>query len=216
MKVFKKWVSGKRTFQEKLCTKCRGKGVVEKFLYIERGRCFDCHGTGKVVFSHFTDLADKEKADKRNAERNARRAKLHAEKRVIDQEAFLRTEEGKKFLENEMKKNKREEEWAKEKEESLEVPEGKIKLTGTIAHTKWQENGYGGSLKMLFKDKRGFKVWGTVPSSLLFDGKGNDQKDWESNKRGEVTFSFLATITRSEKDSKFGFFKRPSKVKRGA
>ena len=79
---------------------------------------------------------------------------------------------------------------------------GRIVVTGKVLSTKWVESQYGGALKMLVKDARGFKVWGTVPSSLsssdAFDG---------------CTVTFTARLEPSRDDSKFGFFSRPTKAR---
>lgn len=85
-------------------------------------------------------------------------------------------------------------------EVKVPVIEGKITITGEILSTKWQDSDYGATLKMLVKDDRGFKVWGSVPSVL------------GSPERGD-TVSFSATVTKSDKDESFGFFKRPTKAK---
>lgn len=78
------------------------------------------------------------------------------------------------------------------------VVEGRIVITGEVLSVKWQDSDYGGSLKMLVKDDRNFKVWGTVPSSIEVE-RGN-----------RVTFT--ATVEQSKDDETFGFFKRPSKA----
>lgn len=77
------------------------------------------------------------------------------------------------------------------------VIEGRIAITGLVLATKWQESDYGGALKMLVLDDRGFKVWGTVPSAL-----GGDVR--------EERVTFTATVERSRDDETFGFFKRPT------
>lgn len=81
--------------------------------------------------------------------------------------------------------------------EGEDVPEGRLVITGTLLAMKWQESYYGDTLKMLVQDDRGFRVWGSVPSSL--DANRNDR------------IQFTAAVQRSDKDSKFGFFKRPTK-----
>lgn len=93
---------------------------------------------------------------------------------------------------------------------------------------------------MLVKDDRGFKVWGSVPGNLqLFDSQeieqltDDDDLDhlrhigWtiirdlvnglhivkeiqRSIKKGDRV-AFNATLSRSDDDSKFGFYKRPTK-----
>lgn len=80
-----------------------------------------------------------------------------------------------------------------------DAPEGRVEITGTVLCFKWQESDYGDVLKMLVQDDRGFRVWGSVPKSL---------DDAERDSR----ITFTATITRSDRDAKFGFFKRPTKA----
>lgn len=78
------------------------------------------------------------------------------------------------------------------------VTDERITITGKVLCTKWVENNFGGSVKFLVHDHVGFKVWGTVPSSIQVE-KGD-----------EVTFD--AKVTPSRDDSTFGFFKRPTKA----
>jgi len=80
-----------------------------------------------------------------------------------------------------------------------DAPEGRIVITGTVLAFKWQSSHFGDVLKMLVQDDRGFRVWGSAPKSL-------DDAERESR----VTFT--ATVTASDKDAKFGFFKRPTKA----
>lgn len=47
-----------------------------------------------------------------------------------------------------------------------DCPEGRVKITGEVVSTRVQETRYGTQFKMLVKDDRGFKVWGTIPSAL--------------------------------------------------
>lgn len=84
-------------------------------------------------------------------------------------------------------------------EAAEDAPEGRVVITGTVLAFKIQESMYGDVLKMLVQDDRGFRVWGSVPSSL-------DDAERESR------ITFTATVTASDKDAKFGFFKRPAKA----
>lgn len=84
-------------------------------------------------------------------------------------------------------------------ESGADVEEGRVVITGEVLAFKWQSSEYGDTLKMLVQDDRGFRVWGSVPKSL---------DDAERNSR----VSFTATVQKSNRDSKFGFFKRPSKA----
>lgn len=82
--------------------------------------------------------------------------------------------------------------------EGVEVPTGRIVVEGEVVSTKWVDSGYGSTQKMLVKNEAGWKVWGSVPSSIEVD-KGTRVR-------------FTATVERSNDDSLFGFFKRPSKA----
>lgn len=82
--------------------------------------------------------------------------------------------------------------------EGEDVTEGRQLITGMILAFKWQDSHYGSVKKMLVQDDRGCRLWGSVPSGL--DAMREDQ------------ISFTATVERSDRDSKFGFFKRPAKA----
>lgn len=73
-------------------------------------------------------------------------------------------------------------------------------VQGTIQTIKAQESYYGTTLKMLVQHADGWKLWGTVPAALEEAEKGD-------------TVSFTATVSVSDDDPKFGFFKRPSKAR---
>jgi len=83
-------------------------------------------------------------------------------------------------------------------EEGEDVTEGRQVISGTVLALKNQESDWGSVLKMLVQDDRGFRVWGSVPSNL------------DCNREDHITFT--ATVSQSDKDSKFGFFKRPTKA----
>ena len=87
------------------------------------------------------------------------------------------------------------------------IVNGKQVITGEVLTVKNQEGPYGNTFKMLVRDARGFKVWGTVPSAL-------SEACYEAEttvKGSRVTFS--ATVEASKDDNKFGFYKRPTKAK---
>lgn len=81
--------------------------------------------------------------------------------------------------------------------EGEDVIEGRQVITGIVLAMKWQDSYYGSTLKMMVQDDRGFRVWGSVPSSL--------------SPEREDRISFTATVEQSD-DTKFGFFKRPTKA----
>lgn len=87
------------------------------------------------------------------------------------------------------------------KEAIVEAPAGKLVVTGEVLSFKWVDSftGFGhGTMKMLVRDDRGFKVFGTCPASLSGAVKGS-----------RVTFT--ATLQPSSSDPSFAFFSRPTK-----
>lgn len=80
-----------------------------------------------------------------------------------------------------------------------DAPEGRIAITGIVLAFKLQSSQFGDTLKMLVQDDRGFRVWGSVPKSLD-----------DAERENRITFT--ATVTASDRDAKFGFFKRPTKA----
>ena len=61
---------------------------------------------------------------------------------------------------------------------------------------------FGSTLKMIVKTEAGWKLWVTVPNSIMGTDEGLSGK--------HVTLT--ATVTPSDRDSKFAFGKRPSKA----
>ncbi len=84
---------------------------------------------------------------------------------------------------------------------STPVVEGRIEVTGEVITTKEQDTMYGLTVKMLVRDDRGFKVWGTVPSALLGEGVKGQR------------VAFTATVRASDDDAAFGFYQRPTKAR---
>ena len=80
-----------------------------------------------------------------------------------------------------------------------DAPEGRIVITGIVLAFKLQSSQFGDTPKMLVQDDRGFRVWGSVPKSLD-----------DAERENRITFT--ATVTASDRDAKFGFFKRPTKA----
>lgn len=121
-----------------------------------------------------------------------------------------------KFVDAVLRSKVREAEFAAKKAEDAKaaspVIAGKIQIVGEVLTTKWQENGFGGALKMLVKDDRGFKVWGTVPRSLdNLPGESGEEWDTRSVRKGD-RIAFTATVAASDDDPTFGFFSRPTKA----
>lgn len=80
------------------------------------------------------------------------------------------------------------------------VVEGRYLIVGEVLATKWVENDFGGSEKMLVEVQQAdgyVRLWGTVPSAIDVD-------------RGDKV-SFNGTVEAGS-DADFGFFKRPAKA----
>lgn len=105
-----------------------------------------------------------------------------------------------------IKAAQRQQEEEQRRASAIDVPEGKIDISGKIVGVRFQDSIYGGSFKMTVVSDQGFKIFGTIPNSFMemvesmYDLKGK-------------SVSFSATVQRSQNDNKFGFFKRPTKAK---
>ena len=77
------------------------------------------------------------------------------------------------------------------------VSSERIAIVGEVVSIKFDDSWK--KWNMLVRDDRGFKVWGSLPSGLDSDSVG-------------LRISFMAAVTRSNKDEYFGFFKRPTQV----
>lgn len=87
------------------------------------------------------------------------------------------------------------------------VPTGKATVTGEVASVKWIDSEFGGAYKMLVISDEGFKVYGSVPSSL----KTAVEYETETLKGRRVQFN--GTFEPKDNEPTFGFFSRPTKAK---
>jgi hypothetical protein len=87
-----------------------------------------------------------------------------------------------------------------ERAAALPCPSGRLEVIGTVLSVKEQESDFGPCLKMTVKTDAGWVCYGTVPSSLVFQ---------PGLKHGD-RIKFTAAFTPSDRDIKFGFFKRPT------
>ena len=62
---------------------------------------------------------------------------------------------------------------------------------------------------MFFIDDRGFKLNGSAIKETYIDEDGDEEVRFFED---EARVSFVAKVTPSDDDPKFGFFKRPNKV----
>ena len=81
------------------------------------------------------------------------------------------------------------------------IPTGRVTIVGRVITTKWVENDFGGSLKMLVQSEQGWRVFGTVPSRLA-----DLLRDVKTPAGAKVAF----TANVQPKEADFGFFSRPT------
>lgn len=136
-------------------------------------------------------------------------------------------------------RERRDEEFAarKQAEEDAKQPipadvlDGRNVITGAVLTARWQESTYGGSIKMLVADDRGFKVWGTCPQAVLDQivdqiSEAYENGEYEPGKVPTATeaiksrnadgdpyrITFHAAVEASNDDPAFGFVNRPTKA----
>jgi len=90
------------------------------------------------------------------------------------------------------------------------VTDKRLTIVGTIVSAKFEESGWkngyfvGAAIKVVIEHADGWKVWGSLPSEL----RSGDKTEHLKGMRVKLD----ARVTPSEKDCKFGFFKRPTKA----
>ena len=177
------------------CYKCLGTGFLPEYAGIFNGTCFKCNGVGYRAVKTDPAILDA---------RNAKAAEKREAKKEVERQAYIKRNFWKKIA-----SGIRQAVWAAERQAEHQAAEaivnGKQIITGEIISTKVVDGfAYGQRVvKMVVKDDRGFKVWGTVPRSII---EAND----EPLKGQRVTFT--ANVQASNDDDKFGFFKRPTKA----
>lgn len=198
------------------CEPCNGSGLGEKVKKVWYEDCYKCEGKGWVAWGSEDKVCwscggAKKRAFKTSPETRAKR-RATAEIKRNEKEALRIENElarqrtiygGLTFAEKEAQIKAQ---WAEEKAKAQDVPTGTVNISGEVLKVDLKETRFGEVLKMTVKDHNGgFVVWGSVPSIYddegvaVFVGKGDH-------------ITFTATVTPSDKDAKFGFFKRPRKA----
>jgi hypothetical protein len=117
-----------------------------------------------------------------------------------------------------------------ENRKAVPIVDKRLTIVGTILSAKYEDGGYingfyrPASVKVTVEHADGWRVWGNLPSELWQDVRTygepswhngammNDGIDVDSNKLKGRKVQFDARIIPSDKDCKFGFFKRPTKA----
>ncbi|AUX83243.1 hypothetical protein PBI_RACCOON_30 [Microbacterium phage Raccoon] len=91
------------------------------------------------------------------------------------------------------------------------APSGRVVVTGEIVSAKIVESDYGTSYKAVVKDDQGFRVWVSIPSSLMGEFFSTvDYDDIIEGLKGR-RLTFAAALEVSADDVSFAFGKRPTK-----
>ncbi|UAW09437.1 hypothetical protein SEA_KLEVEY_81 [Arthrobacter phage Klevey] len=102
---------------------------------------------------------------------------------------------------------------AAEAEAATPVPEGRYELEGEVVSIKLHESAYGSDWKMVVLAEAGYKVWLTVPGSILSAlDEETPEGEWarvDSLKGRRIRTT--VTVEASDRDRAFGFGKRPAK-----
>jgi hypothetical protein len=210
------------------CWKCAGRGYLPGLEHSDNARCWACHSQGGVWVTAGT-LAKREKAREARARRAEKKAAADraaqeaawttweadnfetiAAARLLPASDFqadmvAQLDEHRPLTERQAAAVHRIHDRmladALAAEQAQDVPTGRIEITGEVVSIKEVDNAYGSTIKMLVRDDRGFKVWGTMPSAIM--GQRCTGK----------RVAFAAAVEPSRDDAKFGLFKRPTKAR---
>jgi len=97
---------------------------------------------------------------------------------------------------------------AYDKADPVPVTDDRIKFTGVIEKTYHKDNQWGGQWRLFFVDDRGFKLNGAVGKTFSY----LDTTIYGCYFEDGTRVSFVAKVTPSDDDPKFGFFTRPNNV----
>lgn len=226
------------------CGRCMGVGYIAGFESIDNGTCFDCRGRkGTKSTAGKERAAEKRRLAARKAEETklVKKQQFHNEQMekaeaqfpilagwrdAMDTNAFVADIWAKAF-DYELSEKQiaavakvlqadadRAAKKAAEKAEMNPVETGKQTISGEVVNVKYQDSVYGGSWKMLVKDDRNFKVWGTIPTAIFNQQEAEVEADVNVFPDALVgrRVSFNATVEASDNDETFGFYSRPSKA----
>lgn len=123
------------------------------------------------------------------------------------------------------KSHARQAEWdrkrAEERADASPIPADvageRVRLSGEIVSAKYKDTAFGTVPKMVVKEDRGFRVWGTIPEDLVDAGfnlqHGAVDADPGIERLVGQRVSLVARVKVSDDDDSFGFYSRPSGAK---
>lgn len=233
------------------CGDCAGTGYIPGLEMVQNGICFRCNGTGGKYTRTVQEEREREVRRYRDQlfdlRKKQERLALKEEWKTANKELVYKVRclpEGwgadtatsiisSPFIPSEKqvallhKIVDQQDKWDAEEMErrtkATVVPTGTQTITGKVLSYKEAFSQWGNTIKITVEDDRGFRVFGTLPSSIdsalynEFLQFLKDEKEHGSNfgplyyvdgiKGQRVTFT--ATIEPSDDDTSFGFFKRP-------
>ena len=198
------------------CPRCGGSGRGPWFQ--DGGICYSCYGADTRDAEFFLSVRkfaqrvkqQQRAIQKRQQDREARhQAKIESQRNWCEQNGHGRIT----FAELDEKR-------AAERTVAEDCPTGRVQVSGEVIKTEVRSSRFGTQYKMTVKTDGGWIAWGSIPSDLqlieetIEHPAGEHGDAWtetrqRSLERGERV-TFTATISPSETDSKFGFFKRPA------
>lgn len=114
---------------------------------------------------------------------------------------------------------------------NLPISDKRVTVEGVIISAKYEEGGWTGSgfcrpeaVKVVVEHATGWKVWGSLPRDMWSNAATYGEASWNNGSMTDSgkdidaaklkgrTIRFDARLVASDKDSKFGFFKRPTKA----
>lgn len=226
------------------CHRCMGVGYIAGMEHVENAVCFECRGrkgikstAGKERAAEKRRIAyrkgEETKLVKKQQFHNEQMAKAEAQfpilagwRDAMDNNAFV-ADIWTKAFDYELSEKQiaavakqlqadadRAAARAAEKAALNPVETGKQTISGEVVTVKYQDSQYGGSWKMLVKDDRNFKVWGTIPNAIFNQQTAETEDSYNASPNELVgrKVSFNATVEASDDDKTFGFYSRPTKA----
>lgn len=205
------------------CGRCLGQRRIEGYRHVDGGRCFGCGGKGILKMISREEATKIQARRDRDRARRAAKRQAEAEARANAHQAMVEAwrAENAEFVtlltdytgsdwkilgwrEELVDANIIVPDWAIEeisekiREEMAAVmpTDGRQQITATLISTKYVENRFGSTVKMLIQCE-GYRLWGTRPESL------------RGVERGDI-ITMTATVEGKEKG--FGFFSRPTRA----
>lgn len=129
---------------------------------------------------------------------------------------------GKEILQKQPEVRSQYAQWRQEKRNAKPVPEFKerVLVKGEILNLNYVETDWGYSPKIIVRVAEGYTLWGTLPAGIERRLVATDDSTYQrpsfkiDTQDGQdlvgSQIEFLAKVERSDKDPKFGFFKRPT------